>query len=278
MGRAPVLDERAARVPPLTTIHPLEVPVAGATGLDEVALVERLAHEPDEVPRVPALTERTAQPGRDPGAAADVAGEPAATVLDEIAVRGRAPAPRAAPTLPHPVRQPAHGLEVGLERRAQRRHREERPQVGPEAEELLERGRRVAIEAGQQGRRVHPPVVPRFREPAQGRRGFGTVGGQALHHGPQQILHRGGGKLRDGVGQQRPAGLPALPALVGRQRQRHEARRRLPERPVLDDRGPEAERLRQRGAPSQQGPPVGHQRGMIEHVVSRPRARRPRRD
>src|SRR5580704_13773544 len=145
MWRAPVLDQGRPGVPALPAIHALQVPATGATALDEVALLEALAEQPGQVPRVPALAEGAAEAGRDPCPAAKVAGEPPPPVLHQIAVGGGAAAPGAAAASPQPVRHLANRLEVGLERGSQCGLRQERAEPRGQAEPLLERDDRITL-------------------------------------------------------------------------------------------------------------------------------------
>src|SRR5439155_3343773 len=59
VGRGPVLEQRRPRIPPLAAVHALDVPAAGATRLDEVALLVALGHQMGEGPRVRGVAERT---------------------------------------------------------------------------------------------------------------------------------------------------------------------------------------------------------------------------
>src|SRR5687768_12484846 len=115
MRRAPVLHQRRHRIPALAPVHALEIAVAGPAGLDEVALVHAFTQEAHQIAGLPALAEWATEAGCDPGAAAEMAGEPPASVLDEVPVAGHAAAPGADARGPDTVRQLARGREVLLE-------------------------------------------------------------------------------------------------------------------------------------------------------------------
>src|SRR5262245_18674315 len=90
MGRAPVLEERGAAVPAHAPVDLLEVAATSRAGRDEVTLVRPLLEvEPPQVPRLLLAAERTAKAREDPGAAADVAGQASAAILDHLGVAGR---------------------------------------------------------------------------------------------------------------------------------------------------------------------------------------------
>src|SRR6266545_5892983 len=113
-----------------------------------------------------------------------MAGEPAAPVLDQIAIARRAATPRAEAAGPGALGQHASGFEIALQGRPESRRAEERAQMGGEPEALLENNGRIAVRARQEGAGPELAAIPGFGKALEGFGGVGTVGGQALHHGP----------------------------------------------------------------------------------------------
>src|SRR4051812_5229056 len=172
--RAPVLDEGRARIPAGAAVHLLDIAPALAAGGDQVALLPRLLRgEPHLVGGAVDAAEGTAQLGEGPGARAEVAGQAAAAVLDDVDESGRAAAERADPERPRVLRKViARGCEQRLERGAQARAGDKRERAGAEAGDAL-RARTDAPARRQQGCGAHGATVPRRRERLQRRRQSG---------------------------------------------------------------------------------------------------------
>src|SRR5262249_39050175 len=241
-----------------------EVPTTAAAGFDEVAFLAAFRDQADQVPGVPAITERTSETWRGPETAAQRTEQPAPPVLRQIAVRRKPAAPWAHASRPHTVRHLSNVFEIAFERgtRGDRPQKCGEPRLEPES--FGDRGRGVGSLTRQQDLRSDLLTVPRLGESLECRCRLGRVERQPLHARAQELLDRIAGKRGRTLGHERAALVPACLTLLETQVERR-GRFSVPREIARQHGGPERERLTELGAPREQRVPFGAERGVIGH-------------
>src|SRR2546430_2240495 len=103
MRRAPVLDQPTPSVPADATVDLLDVATARPAGAHGITLFRILGHQPHELGRDPGAAEWAHETGERPARAAEMTGQLAAPVLDQIGKGRRSTAAGANAQIPFTV-------------------------------------------------------------------------------------------------------------------------------------------------------------------------------
>src|SRR6266581_4101826 len=159
MRRSPVLHDGGAAIPADPAVQFLQICSALRAGRDEIALVPGLELEAAQVLAFGVAAERAPHPRRQPAGAAHMTGQPAPTVLNDVAEAGGSPAERTHAKLPHAVRQMLSDHdEIALEERPKGGRADERYQRGIESNVIVDGAEPSA--RGKQRRRRESACVP----------------------------------------------------------------------------------------------------------------------